>query len=118
MSDLSFILSDVTLFLPENVSDLRPGLPFHLVQSTSTEILLTKAHRVLNRSSKCPNVRFYSFNINSQSKRKKFSIIQKFSQQLFCEKLIELELFFKCCRVLALRIKKNIKKDASNLKFV
>ena len=32
--------------------------PCHLVQSTNTEFLLMKAHRVLDRSSKCANVRY------------------------------------------------------------
>ena len=32
--------------------------PFHLVQSANTEFLLMKTQRVLNRSSKCANVRY------------------------------------------------------------
>ena len=31
--------------------------PFHLVQSASTEFLLVNTHQVLNRSSKCANMR-------------------------------------------------------------
>ena len=48
--------------------------PFHLLQSVSTEFLLMKTHRVLNRSSKCATVRyrknqvFYGFTINLKSK--------------------------------------------------
>ena len=52
-------------------------LPFHLVQSANNEFLFMKTHRVLNRLSKCENVRYCEnqvllwFTINSQSKLKK-----------------------------------------------
>ena len=56
-------------------------LTFHLIQSGNKEFLFMKTQRLLNRLSKCANVRYHKdqvflwFTLTSQSKLKKFSTL-------------------------------------------